>query len=110
MPRHCVSALRRKVDRALAEVAGPGHSTTGPRIEALLVDYFSTNRRMGLLDRVHSRVCRRRRLAQRRAGAVNALQSVHEPLRVVQLVLDMGGTKTGYRDLVRFCSAFDNFY
>lgn len=104
MPRRVNNNTREVLDRALRQLAGNGY-ITGRLVEDKLVEYFSTNRRKALLERVHTRVCNRRRRLLRRAAVHNHVQQVHTPNRLLQLILDMGATKSSYRCLVAFWPA-----
>ena len=108
MPRH-VSPTARAIDKLWRQLIGPGHSMTGHAVENLLVEYFSANRRKALLDRVHARVCRRHRQKIRRSSTQMSVRTLHDPIKLVQLILDMGATKTSYRNLVGFCSACNKY-
>lgn len=75
-------------------------------MEDLLVDFFEKSTvSKGLLERVHARVCENMRTVRHRQRAMDNLRAMHTPIKLLQLVLDMGATKTGYRSLISFCPA-----
>lgn len=92
------------IGRALRAIAlAAGGRICGRAVEESLVAYFKNSpSKKALLDRVHARVCRRQRKKQRTDATAAHLAAVHEPLTVLQLMLDMGATKTGYRHLIAF--------
>ena len=77
--------------------------STGLSPEDLLVGYFgATPEKKALLDRVHRRVCGNMAAVQDRTSTMARLRAMHSPLQLIQLLLDMGATKSGYRSLVSF--------
>lgn len=87
--------------------AGGGHDwgftrERRQRLEAELIAYFQgrSSWKKEMLDNVHQRVCKRRRVRDHDLWMRDVLADVNQPLRLVQLVLAMGATKDiGYRAL-----------
>lgn len=105
-PHPHTRANNTKISTLLRKLAG-NRPLYSQRVEDILVGFFEDHStKKGLLDRVHRRACQgMRRITQQKDTQAHVV-AMHDPLNLVELILNMGSTKSGYRHLVTFCPAF----
>lgn len=77
--------------------------THGVSVESALVTYFKGNRQKALLSKVYARACGGMQVVAQTVATKAQLRRIHSPLKLLNLILEMGSTKMGYRNLVTFC-------
>ena len=100
------NTLRGAAYNAIEAIARDHHVTMEDTLVALFTG--SGARGKAMCDRVHRRVCTTMARRWQARTTKDQLRSIHTSLELLELILEMGATRTGYRSLVKFCPVARN--